>query len=83
MLAEDDDTYQPGEPAELEIQMSCPDWKPKKRIERILFLGWRRDMHDIISVLDRFVDQGSELWLYNEARPPFAACLQGHGDSAS
>ena len=28
-----------AEPAELEIQMTCPDWKPKKRMERILFLG--------------------------------------------
>lgn len=23
-------------------------------------------MHDIISVLDKYVDRGSELWLYNE-----------------
>ena len=35
-------------------------------MERILFLGWRRDMHDIIGVLDKYVDRGSELWLYNE-----------------
>lgn len=66
VLAEDDDTYSPAEPAEQEVQMLCPDWRPKKRMERILFLGWRRDMHDIITVLDKFVDQGSELWLYNE-----------------
>lgn len=66
VLAEDDDTYEPLEPAQLEVTLSCPDWKPKRRAERILFLGWRRDMHDVISVLDKFVDQGSELWLYNE-----------------
>ena len=66
MLAEDDDTYQPAEPHAVEIAMSCPEWKPKRRMERILFLGWRRDMHDIISVLDKYVDRGSELWLYNE-----------------
>jgi len=64
-------TEQYAEPAELEIQMTCPDWKPKKRLERILFLGWRRDMHDIIGVLDKFVDQGSELWLYNEVNLKF------------
>ena len=34
--------------------------------ERILFCGWRRDMHDMIAVLDAFVYPGSELWLYNE-----------------
>lgn len=68
MLAEDDDTYEAGEPAVLESQVGCPDWKPKRRMERILFLGWRRDMHAIINVLDKFVDQGSELCLYNEVR---------------
>ena len=67
VLAEDDDTYAPVEAMEHRVQMSCPEWRPKKRVERILFLGWRRDMHDIISVLDKFVDKGSELWLYNEA----------------
>lgn len=36
--------------------------------ERILFCGWRRDMHDMIAVLDAFVYPGSELWLYNEVR---------------
>ena len=30
--------------------------------ERILFCGWRRDMHDMIAVLDAFVYPGSELW---------------------
>ena len=36
--------------------------------ERVLFLGWRRDMHDMIEVLDQFVSKGSELFLYNEVR---------------
>ena len=66
VLAEDDDTYSPAEPGDHAVQMCCPEWRPKKRVERILFLGWRRDMHDLISVLDKFVDPGSELWLYNE-----------------
>lgn len=68
VLAEDDDTYEPGEPGQYEIKAGCPDWKPKRRTERILFLGWRRDMHAIIAVLDKFVDHGSELWLYNEVQ---------------
>jgi hypothetical protein len=38
-------------------------------------------MHDMIAVLDAFVYPGSELWLYNEARPALttppahAACI--------
>ena len=43
--------------------------------ERILFCGWRRDMHDMIAVLDAFVCPGSELWLYNEVATPGTAAL--------
>lgn len=84
MLAEDDDTYSPAEPGEHSVQMHCPEWRPKKRVERILFLGWRRDMHDLISALDKFVDQGSELWLYNEVQIAvcFAADLKSPGCGA-
>ena len=42
--------------------------------ERILFCGWRRDMHDMIAVLDAFVCPGSELWLYNEVSTPQDTC---------
>ena len=74
VLAEDDDTYAPAAPAAVAPVSDCPEWRPKKRTERVLFLGWRRDMHDIISVLDRFVDEGSELWLYNEASSASHLC---------
>lgn len=43
---------------------SCCQETPTK--EKILFLGWRRDMDDMIDVLDDFVCKGSELWLYSE-----------------
>jgi len=33
--------------------------------ERILFVGWRRDMADMINSLDILVPPGSELWLFN------------------
>ena len=51
--------------------------------ERILFCGWRRDMHDMIAVLDAFVYPGSELWLYNEVGMLLVMCcrllcLQNH-----
>eukprot|EP00960_Hanusia_phi_P077663 768725-Hanusia_phi.AAC.1 len=37
----------------------------KKKPERILFCGWRRDLADMISHLDHIVPKGSELWLLN------------------
>jgi hypothetical protein len=39
---------------------------PTKLPERILFCGWRRDMDDMIQVLDSFLPLGSELWLFSE-----------------
>ena len=47
--------------------------------ERILFCGWRRDMHDMIAVLDAFVYPGSELWLYNEVSNTTSSMQTIHG----
>lgn len=70
MIAEDDDSYAPTEePAASRIEDdSCPPGVSRRAPERVLFCGWRRDMHDMIAVLDAFVYPGSELWLYNEVR---------------
>lgn len=65
VLAEDEDTYQPMTCAQVEPGL-CPVETPRRRTEKVLFLGWRRDMDDMIVVLDTFVAPGSELWLYNE-----------------
>ena len=68
MLAEDDDTYAPADhlPEISEDLDVNPEWRARARKERVLFIGWRRDMHDMITVLDQFVGKGSELFLYNE-----------------
>lgn len=67
VLAEDDDTYSPGPCADVGINNGeVPEWKCCTKPERILFCGWRRDMDDMIMVMDDFVSPGSELWLYNE-----------------
>ncbi|KAK9903321.1 hypothetical protein WJX75_002746 [Coccomyxa subellipsoidea] len=68
VIAEDDDSYAPlKEPAALpEPGDACPPGISRRAPERVLFCGWRRDMHDMIAVLDAFVYPGSELWLYNE-----------------
>ncbi|XP_062212985.1 probable ion channel CASTOR isoform X2 [Phragmites australis] len=42
------------------------DFVVPKSPERILFCGWRRDMEDMIMVLDAFLAPGSELWMFND-----------------
>ncbi|XP_023633518.1 probable ion channel POLLUX isoform X4 [Capsella rubella] len=56
VIAEDDDTYAPG---------SLPE-DPPKYPEKILFCGWRRDIDDMIKVLEALLAPGSELWMFNE-----------------
>ncbi|XP_018717564.2 ion channel CASTOR isoform X1 [Eucalyptus grandis] len=66
VIAEDDDTYAPTAlpmvwrghlPKEFSIDQSS---------EKILFCGWRRDMEDMIMVLDASLAPESELWMFNE-----------------
>ncbi|XP_038877860.1 ion channel POLLUX isoform X3 [Benincasa hispida] len=39
---------------------------PPKYPEKILFCGWRRDIDDMIMVLEAILAPGSELWMFNE-----------------
>ncbi|XP_027193203.1 probable ion channel SYM8 isoform X2 [Cicer arietinum] len=66
VIAEDDDTYAPGPLPEV-----CKGYFPRMREppkypEKILFCGWRRDIDDMIMVLEAFLAPGSELWMFNE-----------------
>ncbi|KAK9287934.1 hypothetical protein L1049_016379 [Liquidambar formosana] len=66
VIAEDDDTYAPAT-----LPMVWRGNLPKyffvpKSLEKILFCGWRRDMEDMIMVLDAFLAPGSELWMFND-----------------
>ncbi|WCJ44174.1 Ion channel DMI1 [Euphorbia peplus] len=66
VIAEDDDTYAPG-PIPKVRKGSFPKLTdPPKYPEKILFCGWRRDIHDMIMVLEAFLAPGSELWMFNE-----------------
>ncbi|KAK8563191.1 hypothetical protein V6N12_011246 [Hibiscus sabdariffa] len=66
VIAEDDDTYAPGPLPEVR-RVSFPEVPElPKYPERILFCGWRRDIHDMIMVLEAFLAPGSELWMFNE-----------------
>ncbi|XP_058007096.1 ion channel DMI1 isoform X3 [Hevea brasiliensis] len=66
VIAEDDDTYAPV-PLPKVRGGSCPKLiDPPKYPEKILFCGWRRDIDDMIMVLEALLAPGSELWMFNE-----------------
>ncbi|KAM1196131.1 hypothetical protein FF1_022788 [Malus domestica] len=37
-----------------------------RKPQKILLCGWRRDIDDMLVVLDAFLAEGSELWMFNE-----------------
>ncbi|GMH15001.1 hypothetical protein Nepgr_016842 [Nepenthes gracilis] len=66
VIAEDDDTYLPA-PLPKVFRGHCPRISdPPKDPEKILFCGWRRDIDDMIWVLEALLAPGSELWMFNE-----------------
>ncbi|KAI3459848.1 hypothetical protein Pfo_016511 [Paulownia fortunei] len=66
VIAEDDDTYAPSDLPMVWRGNLPKDELIQKSFERILLCGWRRDMEDMIMVLDAFLAHGSELWMFNE-----------------
>ncbi|XP_068480611.1 ion channel CASTOR-like isoform X2 [Phaseolus vulgaris] len=63
---EDDDTYAPASLPTVWRGSLPKDFVYPKSPERILFCGWRRDMEDMIMVLDASLAHGSELWMFND-----------------
>ncbi|XP_020598309.1 ion channel DMI1-like isoform X1 [Phalaenopsis equestris] len=66
VIAEDDDTYTPGPLPEVQPGFLPHVFNPPKYPEKILFCGWRRDIDDMIMVLEAFLPPGSELWMFND-----------------
>lgn len=66
VIAEDDDTYAPSSLPELRKGLSPRITDPPIFPEKILFCGWRRDIDDMIMVLEALLAPGSELWMFNE-----------------
>ncbi|KAL4193750.1 hypothetical protein AMTRI_Chr06g178440 [Amborella trichopoda] len=66
VIAEDDDTYAPTTLPQVWRGSLPKDFSAPKLPERILYCGWRRDMEDMIMVLDAFLAPGSELWMFND-----------------
>ncbi|WJZ88292.1 hypothetical protein VitviT2T_007607 [Vitis vinifera] len=66
VIAEDDDTYAPATLPMVWCGKLPKNFIVPKSAEKILFCGWRRDMEDMIMVLDAFLANGSELWMFND-----------------
>lgn len=66
VIAEDDDTYSPSTLPTIRRGYLPKDFNDPKSAEKILLCGWRRDMEDMIMVLDAFLANGSELWMFND-----------------
>ncbi|CAL1374939.1 unnamed protein product [Linum trigynum] len=66
VIAEDDDSYAPAALPTVWRGSLPKDFVVPKSAERILLCGWRRDMEDIIMVLDAFLAPCSELWMFND-----------------
>ncbi|KAL1560386.1 ion channel CASTOR-like isoform X5 [Salvia divinorum] len=66
VIAEDDDTYSPSD-LPMVLGEKLPEHELiQKSFERILLCGGRRDMEDMITVLDASLAHGSKLWIFNE-----------------
>ena len=70
VIAEDDDSYAPSAaPSDtFDRQLThliAPAPSRERRHEKMLFVGWRRDMDDMINQLDTYVSSGSELTLFS------------------
>eukprot|EP00808_Paulinella_micropora_P024278 g51966.t1 len=73
VLAEDDNTYQPVAPSEGSLQSWLAEGKAVRNIaeppppgrEKLLFIGWRRDLDDMIMELDTYVPPKSQLTLFS------------------
>ncbi|XP_022859461.1 ion channel CASTOR-like isoform X2 [Olea europaea var. sylvestris] len=66
VIAEDDDTYAPSALPMVKEAKHILIARPARKPQKILLCGWRRDVDDMIVVLDAFLAHGSELWMFNE-----------------
>ena len=66
VIAEDDDTYEPEDINECEVSLIPEPIPVVGDPEKILFCGWRRDVRDMMLLLDTMVAPGSELHMFNE-----------------
>ncbi len=65
VIAEDDDTYKVMPMADVSYKPPPPRDPVTMDLERVLLCGWRRDIRDVINLLDQFCPYGSEVHLMN------------------
>ncbi|XP_047977572.1 ion channel CASTOR-like isoform X2 [Salvia hispanica] len=66
VIAEDDDTYSPSDLPMVKDAKFLLVTPLARKPQKILLCGWRRDIDDMIVVLDASLAHGSELWMFNE-----------------
>ncbi|KAJ6696732.1 hypothetical protein OIU85_003115 [Salix viminalis] len=66
VIAEDDDSYAPAALPTVKEATFMHIARPARMPQKILLCGWRRDIDDMIVVLDAFLAPGSELWMFND-----------------
>jgi hypothetical protein len=66
VIAEDDDTYKVEPLVEVNCTSPPPVVPDVEEVERVLICGWRRDIRDIINLLDQYVASGSEVHMMSQ-----------------
>lgn len=90
-IAEDDDTYQPGQDMSNSPGLGPDVDEPPEPPTKTLLIGWRRDIQDMVLELDKWVTPGSQLTMLNhsvteeDAKPELeeGGCNLDAGDCAN
>jgi len=66
VIAEDDDTYSPGEMHLVEVQTPPEFQEPEAKPVNVLLVGFRPDVAEVINNVEKWVAKGSRLMLFCE-----------------
>jgi hypothetical protein len=69
VIAEEPRSYKPEQPAHVEAGNVPTVTKDRSKAEKVLICGWRRDIRDILKLLDRVVAAGSEVHTMTHSVP--------------
>jgi len=69
VIAEDVNSYKPEAPCSIEAGTMPPEVNQVRKAEKVLLCGWRRDIRDILKLLDRVVPPGSEVHTMTHSVP--------------
>lgn len=83
VIAEDDSSYRVEEPHFIDVDKHEPqtERKPDIKAEKVLILGWRDDLVEMILGLEAMCGPGSEVWLCCETPPHKRELLLDDGTS--